>query len=135
MTTYGKSNIRFDVDVGCFSLKCSECLEWWPLDIEFWQPTRMTKCRACIRSWDRERKKGGTSRQEYNRLWRARNAERLREYARTHYRAMDKQKKSEANRRYYLRHRERLLEYQRQYDAENRDVIRMKRRLVQERAA
>ena len=40
--------VRFRDDE--FEAKCDYCLEWWPLDLDYWLPSHgFRKCHACIR--------------------------------------------------------------------------------------
>lgn len=48
------TGVRWREDVG-FQGKCDYCLEWWPLDGEFWQLSKhaFRMCVACIRDYKR----------------------------------------------------------------------------------
>lgn len=40
--------VRHRADTG-FEMKCSDCRDYWPLDLEFWSPEAgMVRCRACL---------------------------------------------------------------------------------------
>lgn len=51
----GLGRIRYDADCDCTVCRCDSCLQWWPLDTDFWraQPAYKSKrypsrkCRAC----------------------------------------------------------------------------------------
>lgn len=38
-----------------FEMRCDACLDWWPIDLEFWYPRRgLSRCLACSRAGRRE---------------------------------------------------------------------------------
>lgn len=47
--------VRWNADTDSFELWCPECerhgggATFWPLTLEFWEPGRMQRCRACER--------------------------------------------------------------------------------------
>jgi hypothetical protein len=53
------TGVRWRRDVGPdggFEGQCEACLEWWPLDLEFWYPRRSLRhCRDCERTKTRLR--------------------------------------------------------------------------------
>lgn len=51
---YGETRgIRWDREEECFTAKCNRCAAinqtrcYWPLTLEFWNPSSMQRCRAC----------------------------------------------------------------------------------------
>lgn len=48
------TGVRWREDTG-FEGRCDYCREYWPLDVEFWQVTKvsMRMCKACIREYYR----------------------------------------------------------------------------------
>lgn len=45
-------DFRYDREIG-FERRCPECLDWWPITLEFWDKRWLTKCRACVKTWRR----------------------------------------------------------------------------------
>ena len=96
-----RSRVRWNPDTETFEMRCVQCAylqpnrgggsSFWPLTLEFWERTNMSRCRACIkaydqrRSMDKRRGEGLTARQAakkleqrraYNRDWMRRYRER-----------------------------------------------------------
>jgi hypothetical protein len=48
------TGVRYREDTG-FQGRCDYCLEWWPLDGEFWQISKRSfrMCLACVRDYSR----------------------------------------------------------------------------------
>lgn len=40
------TGVRFRHDTG-FEMKCPDCRQFWPLDVEFWKLRNFARCRAC----------------------------------------------------------------------------------------
>lgn len=36
------------------TLQCQQCFEFWPLSLEFWEPSHLRRCRACARARRRD---------------------------------------------------------------------------------
>lgn len=78
------TGVRFREDVG-FEMRCESCAHkaiesYWPLDLEFWSPSKgMTRCRACWNEYEAARKRRLTAsarntaaKRKYQREWAAR---------------------------------------------------------------
>lgn len=85
---YGETRgVRWDPDLGEFKMKCDDCSRrghgiacYWPITIEFWNPTSMQRCRAC--NLDRKRRLEREARRDN-----PEHAGRLREKNRAYYAA------------------------------------------------
>lgn len=56
---------------GEWEMRCNACtqrggMRFWPIDLEFWTPSNMTTCRACLS--DRRRRSESARRSTYYRL-------------------------------------------------------------------
>ncbi|MCC6311385.1 MAG: hypothetical protein IT345_10765 [Trueperaceae bacterium] len=92
--------VRFREDVG-FEGQCDYCLEYWPIDQEFWYPKHgMRACRGCLR----EMKKTKLAVRRLDPEKRARDREGSYEN-----RELKKDMYREAQQAWYVRNRERLL--------------------------
>lgn len=106
------TGVRWHDELG-FQGKCDYCLEWWPLDEEFWQVSKRSfrMCRSCLRDYGRlkqaERREDPETRArdregsrvqrealtvagvmgEYRARWYRKNAERIRAQRRASYAA------------------------------------------------
>jgi hypothetical protein len=84
----GRSPVRWNPDLDEFELRCEHCtynrgLSYWPITEEFWDRKRMSRCRACWKTYEhnrldvrrRERKtareaaEAAERRRAYNRNW------------------------------------------------------------------
>lgn len=118
-----------------YEMRCSTCLEWWPLDGESWIPKQgMARCLACWRAYKAAKQRGYTAEDATKA---ARNdAQRARYHAnRRHYneqsrawRARNREKVAAYNAKYRAEHREETLARSRAYYAEARPVILAKKR-------
>jgi len=118
-----------------YEMRCSLCREWWPLDADHWQPRHgMRRCLSCQRAYKAAKMAGyredaavREARLERSRLAYRIDAPRQRARLRA-WRAANREKVAEYNRRYRERHAERLRAKTRAYYAECRPVILAKKR-------
>ncbi len=44
-------DVRWNPGLECFELRCHDCRGksqvWWPMELEFWDPQTLQRCRAC----------------------------------------------------------------------------------------
>ena len=100
--------VRFRDDE--FEAKCDYCLEWWPLDRDFWQPHHgMRRCRACLA----EHQRGKNVIRRADPVRRQEDVESMKAYRRANKDALN-----ERRRAYYRANRERINELARKRRAE-----------------
>lgn len=117
------AGIRWREDTG-WELKCPYCPRgqvYWPLGDEFWEKSRMTRCRACWRAHEKARltEAQREARRQYAREWRQRNPGYNAELLATRRRLFPDEARGRRQ-EYYWRNRERILAQQKEYKARQR---------------
>lgn len=105
----GRHKVRWSKAEEAFEMQCDTCLQWLPIDAEWWVPKHgFNRCRECYRVDDRKRAKAWNDSRRADPQYRLLEAEALRV-------------KRHANREWWL-------EYRRAYYREHREQITARRR-------